>query len=135
MVCVAKPPSRVYPVKRGRSHRFSMPSLQTAGAAGISEPGDSDPVTDPMCRDVAADKLDAADDFMAGNNRIFDAGELRVDDMKIGPANPTRAHLDANFSVAGARVYPLLHLEARPRGRQHHRTHLFLRQEPIRWTA
>jgi len=34
-----------------------------------------------MCRDVAADKLDAADDFMAGNNRIFDAGKLRVDDM------------------------------------------------------
>src|SRR6266404_8723687 len=60
---------------------------------------------------------------MARNNRIFDAGKLRVDHMKVGPANPARAHHDANFSLARVRVCPLLHLERRPRGRQHHRTH------------
>ncbi len=104
---------------------------ETADAASVSKPGDSDPVTDPMCGDVAADEIDAADDFVAGNNRTFDAGKLRVDDVKVGPANPARAYLDANFSVAGVRVCPLLHLERRPRGRQHHRTHLFLRHKPL----
>jgi hypothetical protein len=38
--------------------------------------------------DVAADAVDAADDFMAGNDGIFDAGKLGVDDVKVGPANP-----------------------------------------------
>jgi hypothetical protein len=70
-----------------------------------------------MGRDVVADEVDAADDFMARNNRIFDAGKLRVDDMKVGPANPARAHLDANLPVAGVRFCPLLHLKRRPRGR------------------
>ena len=46
-------------------------------------------------------EVDAADDFMAGNDGIFDAGKLGVDDVKVGPANPAGAHLDANFAVAG----------------------------------
>ena len=108
---------RVSGEERAVAEIFHALLAETAGAAGISEPGDSDPVTDPMCRDVAADEVDATDDFMTGNNRIFDAGKLRVDDMKVGPANPTRAHLDANLPVAGVRVCPLLQLEARPRGR------------------
>src|SRR3977135_1756457 len=94
------------------------------------KPGDSDPITDLMCRDVAADEVDAADDFVARNDGIFDAGKLRIDHMKIGPANATRAHLDTNFSVAGHGVRALYHLERYARGRQHHRTHLFLRKEP-----
>jgi hypothetical protein len=72
---------------------------------------------------AAADEVDAADDFMARNDRIFDAGKLGIDDMKVGPANPTRAYLDANFSLAGAGVCPFLHLERRLRGRKHHRAH------------
>jgi hypothetical protein len=53
---------------------------------------------------AAADEVDAADDFMARNDRIFDAGKLRIDDMKVGPANATRADFYANFSVAGAGI-------------------------------
>src|SRR5665647_3186275 len=76
-----------------------------------------------------ADEVDAADDFMAGNDGISDAGKLGVDDMKVGPAHPAGAHLDANFSVAWDGVRAFLHLEGRPRSRQHHRTHLFLRMD------
>jgi hypothetical protein len=32
--------------------------------------------------DVAAEKIDAADDFMAWNDRILDTWKLRIDDMK-----------------------------------------------------
>jgi hypothetical protein len=95
-------------------------------AAGISEPGDSDPVTDPMCRDVAVDEVDAADDFVTWNDRVFDARELRIDDVKVGSANPTCTDPDANLSSAGRGVGALLHLERSARSRQYHCTHLFL---------
>jgi hypothetical protein len=66
---------------------------------------------------MAADKVDAADDFVARNDGVFDGGKLRIDDMKIGPANPARAYLYANFSIAGVRVRALLHLERHSRSR------------------
>jgi hypothetical protein len=78
-------------------------------------------------RDMAADEVNMAYDFMAWNDGIFDAGKLRIDDMKVGPANPACAHLDADLSVAGVGVRALLHLERLTGGRQHHRAHLFLR--------
>jgi hypothetical protein len=96
---------------------------ETAHSAGVSEPGDSDPVTDPVCRDIVADKVDTADDLMARNNRIFDAGKLGIDDVKVGPANPACAYSDANLSIAGGRVRALLDPERGSRGRQHHCTH------------
>ena len=67
--------ARVSGEERTVAEIFHALLAEPADAAGISEPGDSDPVTDPMCRDVAADEIDAADDFMAGNNRIFDRRE------------------------------------------------------------
>jgi hypothetical protein len=67
--------------------------------------------------DAAADEIDAADDFMAGNDGVFDARKLGVDDMKVGPANPAGANGDANLAVARERVRALLHLERRPRSR------------------
>jgi hypothetical protein len=79
---------------------------------------------------MAADEVDTAYDFMAWNNRIFDAGKLRIDDMKVGPANPARVHLDADLSLVGAGVRALLHLERLTGGRQQHRAHLFLRKQP-----
>src|ERR1700730_3964700 len=96
---------------------------EAAPPAGVSEPGDSDPVTDPVCRDIAADKVDAADDLVARNNRIFDDGKLGIDDVKVGPANSACAYFDANLSIAGGRVGALLDPERRSRGRKHHRTH------------
>jgi hypothetical protein len=54
--------------------------------------------------DVTADEVDAADNFMAGNDWIPDTGKLGVDDMKVGPADPACTDPDANFSVAGAGV-------------------------------
>jgi hypothetical protein len=118
---------RVAGEKRAVTEIFHALLAEAANAAGISEPGDSDPVTDAVGRDMAADEVDTAYDFMAWNNRIFDAGKLGVDDMKVGPANPACVHLDADFSLGGDGVRALLHLERLTGGRQHHRTHLFLR--------
>jgi hypothetical protein len=107
--------------------RFAEP----AGAAGVSKPRDSYPVADPVCGDVAADEVDAADDLVTRNDRIFDMGKLGIEDMKIRPADATRAHLDSNFSVGGHGVRALLHLKRHTGGRKHHRTHLLLRNAPL----
>jgi hypothetical protein len=108
-----------------------MPLLaEAADAAGVSEPGDADAVADAMGGDVGADEVNAADDLMAGDDRIWDAGQFRVDDVEIGSAHAAGADLDANLSFAGDGIRTLLHLQRRPLGRQHHRAHRLLRVEP-----
>ena len=105
---------RVSGEERTVAEIFHALPAEAADAAGVAEPGDSDPLADPVGGDVAADEVDAADDFMAGNDGIFDAGKLGIDDMKVGPADAAGAHLDANFSVAGEGIGALLHLQRRP---------------------
>jgi hypothetical protein len=83
----------------------------------VSEPRDPDPVADPVGRDVAAHEVDAADDLMPGNDWISDAGKLRIENMKIGPTDSTRTHLDTNLPAAGNGISALLELEGSPRGR------------------
>ncbi len=119
---------RVSGEKRTVAEIFHALPAEATDAAGVAEPGDSHPLANPVGSDVAADEVDAADDFMAGNDRIFYAGKLGVDDVKVGPANPAGAHGDANFVIARERVRARQHLEQRPRSRQHHRTHLLLQR-------
>src|SRR5258705_12011450 len=107
----------------------SLPAI-SADAASVCEPGNSDPVADPVHRHITADTIDAADNLMARHDRIFDIRKLRIHDMEVGSANPARTHLDPNLSLAWLGVRALLHLERRPRRRQHHRTHSrFSKQE------
>lgn len=122
--------ARIAGKERTVAEIFHALPAEPADAAGVSEPGNPYAVADPVRPDVAADEVDAADDFVAGNDGIFDAGKLAVDDMKVGPANPAGAHRNANFCVAGDRIGALLHVQSHPRSRQHHRTHLFLRKLP-----
>ena len=95
--------ARIAGEERTVAEIFHALLAEPADAAGVSEPGDSDPIADPVRGDVAADEIDAADDLVAGNDRISDVGKLGIDNMKIGPADAAGAHLDANFSVAGNR--------------------------------
>jgi hypothetical protein len=67
--------------------------------------------------------IDAADDFVAGNDRIFDGGEFAIDDVKVGSADPARADLNADLAVARLRIRPFLQLKRRPRAGQYHRAH------------
>jgi hypothetical protein len=76
---------------------------ETADATGVAEPGDTDPVADPVARDVAPDEIDAADDFMSRNDRIFDARQFGIDDVEVGSAHSARADPDANFVGAWKR--------------------------------
>src|SRR5260370_17536727 len=64
-----------------------------ADAAGVCEPGDSDPVADPVHRHITADAIDAADNLMARHDRIFDIRKLRISDMEVVSPNPPLTHL------------------------------------------
>jgi hypothetical protein len=72
---------------------------------------------------MIAKKVDAADDLVALDDGIFDAGKLRIDDVKVGAANAARAYFDPNFAIAGHRMSALLHLQGHSRRQQHHRMH------------
>src|ERR1700687_1817931 len=100
----------------------ALPAV-AADAAGISKPGYADAVADPVGCDVRPEKVDAADDFVAGNYRIFDAGQFGIDDVKFGPAHAACAYFDANLSFAGKGGGALLHAQRRARCRQNHRMH------------
>jgi CelD/BcsL family acetyltransferase involved in cellulose biosynthesis len=115
---------RVAGEERTIAEIFHAGLAKTADAAGESEPGDSDAVTDPVRRDLWTKQVDTADDFMAGDNGIFDVRQLGVDNMEVGAAHPARAHLDTNFSVVGRGIRAFLHLQRRARRRQNHRAHI-----------
>jgi hypothetical protein len=83
----------------------------------MTEPGDSDAVADPLGGDAGAEHVDTADDFVTGDHGVFDAGQLAIDDVKVGPAYTASADLDSYFSRAGQRVGTLLHLQRRARRR------------------
>jgi len=89
----------------------------------MSKPGYADPLAQAERRHIGADEIDAADDFMTGNDRVFDVRKLPVENMEIGPADPARTYFDADFAIARPGIGPLLGLKRRSRRPKYHRTH------------
>ena len=65
-----------------------------AHPAGPAEPRHADPVADLETIDIGARLDDGADDLVAGDQRQFRLGQLAVDDMQIGAADPAGMNLD-----------------------------------------
>jgi hypothetical protein len=74
----------------------------------MSQPGNADAVADAVCRDAFADEIDAADNLVAGDDRVSDGRKFSVDHMKVGSAYAASAHADANFAADGLRIRSLL---------------------------
>ena len=74
--------------------------------------------------DAGAQRVDPADDFVAGNDRIGDVGQFAVDDMQIGAAHAAGAHLDADFARPGDGIGPFLRPQRRAARGKHHRMHV-----------
>jgi hypothetical protein len=110
MVAVAKPPSRVYPVKRGRSQRFSSAAHAVrAHAAGMPEPRDAHAFSHVHSLDASPDRVDPADNFMARNDGHRRVRQLAVDDVQIRAADAARGYLDAHLARSGLSL-----IQARP---------------------
>jgi hypothetical protein len=62
---------------------FHAVPAEAADAAGITEPGDTHALADPVGGDAGAEHVDPADNFVARDNRIFYAGQFAIEDMKV----------------------------------------------------
>src|SRR5689334_16705138 len=58
----------------------AMAAIRT-DPAGVSEPGNPDPITNPVCRNACSDEIDAADDLVARDDGVADIRQFPVDDM------------------------------------------------------
>jgi len=77
-------------------------AAELAIAAGAAQEPDTHPLTDDPPTDIGAQRVDPADDLVAGNAGIGDAGQDGVDRRRIRMAHTTS--LDADPSFAGARI-------------------------------
>src|SRR5262245_57356221 len=59
---------------------LAMPAVG-ADSAGVTKPRDADPLSDAEVGHRCAERIDASDDFMAGNERQFGVRELTVNNM------------------------------------------------------
>ena len=101
----------------------------------MAEPRNSDAVADTVGGDVRSERLDAADNFVAGDDGVFDIRQLAIDDVKVSPANAASAHAHADLSATRKRVGALMQLQGRTRRRQNHRVHVRFSQQPRRQKA
>jgi hypothetical protein len=102
---------------------FHAKAAVAATAASMAQPWNTDAVAKLVAVHAMPHEIDAADDFMTGNNWIADVRKFRIDYMNIGAANPARAYLDANLSVARNRIRAFRHQKRCAWGREHHRAH------------
>jgi hypothetical protein len=77
------------------------PAIRTA-TAGVAKPRNANPLPDAEALDTRPDRIDAADDFMAGDDRQDRIGQLTIDDVQIRAADA--AGRDIHPDLAGARL-------------------------------
>ena len=101
MVAVAKPPSRVKPVKTGRSQRFSWPSLQYGQTPQVW-PTHGMPTRSPMCSPStpAPSASMRANDLVAWNDLHFRIGQLAIYDVQVCAADAAGRDLHTNLACS-----------------------------------
>ena len=65
----------------------------------MAEPGNADTLVQSQPRDPLADRIDAADNLMAGDDRQNRTRQLAVDDMQIRSADAVGVHLYRSLAV------------------------------------
>jgi hypothetical protein len=89
----------------------------------VAEPGDADALAKVRALDAGPDRIDAADNFVAGDNGYAWVRELAVEDMQIGAADPAGRDAHPDFAGAWAAVGKLGPFEGGAWRLQYHRVH------------
>jgi hypothetical protein len=63
----------------------------------MAEPGDPDAIGECQARDTGADRVDTADDLVAGNDRRLRMGQFAIQHMEVRAADPASEHLDPDL--------------------------------------
>jgi hypothetical protein len=77
-------------------------------AAGVTEPGNADALIDCERARALADRIDAADDFVARHERQLGLRQVAVDDVQIGPADGAGLDAQPYFALCRHGHRPLL---------------------------
>jgi hypothetical protein len=98
------------------------PAVETL-SAGVAQPGNADALTKAMVVNAGSDSIDAPDNLMSRNDRIFDVRQFAIQNMQIGSADAASADLHADLTSLWHGVRKLGHHEFRSRPVENHRAH------------
>jgi hypothetical protein len=73
--------------------------------------------------DAIADHVDAADDFMPGDDGKLGIRQFTINDMQVSAAHPTCRYPHSDFARCGPGVGPFHQSERHARPLQYHRLH------------
>ena len=79
---------------------LAIREAEAAGAAGVVEPRDPDPLPDARAVDARADRVDHPHRLVPGDHAGAPHCELALDDVEIGAADRARAHRDPHLALA-----------------------------------
>jgi hypothetical protein len=108
---------------RARAKIFAAGAAKFAPAASPTQPRNADSIALAKCFYRAANLLDAANNFVAGNERQFWFRQFAIDDMKIGPANGTGRNAHQQLSGVGPPPGDIAQLQRLVGRIQDHRSH------------
>ncbi len=94
-----------------------------ANAASAGKPWNADALADAQRVDTGTERIDAPDDFVAGNDGQLGFRQLAVDHMQVGAADAACAHRDADLSGSGQAIRQLRPFQGGARFSQQHRVH------------
>ena len=72
------------------------PAIRT-DAASVAQPGDAHALTERQSLDTGAERIDAADDLMPGDDGHLGLRQLAVDDVQVGSTDPAGGDRDADL--------------------------------------
>ena len=83
-----------------------MRGTKRADATGVTQPWNTDVLTDLQAFDVRAERINAPNNLVAGNDGYLRMRQLTVDNMKVRAADAASTHLreSASRRVAGRRA-------------------------------
>jgi len=94
-----------------------------AGAAGVPQPGNADPLARLEAGHALAQGIDPPDDLVAGNDRQWRLRQFAVDHVQIGAADATGQHPHADLARPRLRHRQLAQLQGLANLFQQHGTH------------
>jgi hypothetical protein len=111
-------------VFRARAEILALTAAEFTHAARPSEPRDADAITVRMIRDVGANRFDTTNDLVSWHDWYRGLGQIALDDVEIGAADPTREDFDEDLFRSGLRRLGFSEFDATGgRARQCHHPH------------
>src|SRR5581483_7314402 len=94
-----------------------------AMSAGPAEPGHADPHPASQSGNAAAERVNAADNLVAGDDRQFRIWQFTVDDVKVRAADATSMDRDSDLTLRGSGLRLFNETQQFARPLQHHGAH------------